>query len=194
MIQYILASASPRRRELLGQLGITYEVIPAQGEEIITNTEPQKVVEELSYQKAYAVLKLQKPTEQKYVVIGADTVVSIDGKILGKPKDELDAIKMLQKLSGNSHEVYTGVTVLEMVNDEVKAETFHECTKVFFDEMSDQEIKDYVKTKEPMDKAGGYGIQGLGAKFIKGVEGDFFNVVGLPLHRLYEVLKNKNLI
>lgn len=206
MIKYILASASPRRKELLTHLGISYEVIPSSCEEVITQNVPAKVVEELSFQKAQDVAEqiaknsaeTAKECETVTVVIGADTVVAIDGKILGKPKDEESAVRMLRLLSGNTHEVYTGVTlaVLSGPKGERKTETvtFHVCTKVTFARMSEEEIHAYVKTKEPMDKAGAYGIQGQCARFIEAIEGDYFNVVGLPLCRLYQTMKERSLI
>ena len=124
------------------------------------------------------------------VVIGADTVVVSDGKILGKPSSKEEAIEMLQGLQGRAHEVYTGVTIMTREGKENTKKTFHEKTKVVFYPMSDEEIRSYVNTKEPMDKAGAYGIQGKSAIFIKEINGDYNNVVGLPLARLYQELKN----
>ena len=123
------------------------------------------------------------------IVIGADTVVSIDGKILGKPADTEEAREMIHKLQGKSHMVYTGVTVIVKSDETVSASSFAEGTKVNVAPMTEDEIEAYISTSEPYDKAGAYGIQGLFGKFIEGIEGDYFNVVGLPVHRLYEELK-----
>ena len=123
------------------------------------------------------------------IIIGADTVVSIDGKILGKPADTEEAREMIYKLQGKSHMVYTGVTVIAKSGDMVSASSFAEGTKVNVAPMTENEIEAYISTDEPYDKAGAYGIQGLFGKFIEGIKGDYFNVVGLPVHRLYEELK-----
>ena len=187
MKKIILASASPRRRELLEQGGIPFTVIPSQAEENITTTNPVLAVEELSYLKCSDVY--EKSVED-VVVIGADTVVVSDGKILGKPSSKEEAIEMLQGLQGRAHEVYTGVTIMTREGKENTKKTFHEKTKVVFYPMSDEESRSYVNTKEPMDKAGAYGIQGKSAIFIKEINGDYNNVVGLPLARLYQELKN----
>ena len=164
MKNIILASQSPRRRELLTQIGLEFEVHPAGGEEIITSTDPVEVVKSLSAQKAGAVKEeMQAQLPENWLVIGADTIVVYDGKILGKPKDKADAIRMLCMLQGQTHSVYTGVTLLE----EGKQTTFAEETKVTMYPMTEEEIRWYVDTKEPMDKAGAYGIQGLCARFVK---------------------------
>ena len=187
MKKMILASASPRRRELLEQGGIPFTVIPSQAEEKLTTTQPGLAVEELSYLKCSDIY--EKSTEDA-VVIGADTVVASEGKILGKPSSKEDAVKMLQSLQGKAHEVYTGVTIMVREGEENRKKTFHEKTKVVFYPMSEEEIRSYVDTGEPMDKAGAYGIQGKSAIFIKEINGDYNNVVGLPLARLYQELKN----
>ena len=223
----ILASASPRRRELLTQIGLDFEVVVSETEEKITSTEPAKVVEELSAQKAEAVWeKLASMTasqglvinaerldegsgvsrtdegsevcapKQKSgetimaeaIVLGADTVVASDGKILGKPKDTEDAARMLTMLQGRGHEVYTGVTILYEEDGKKKALTFHEKTTVHFYPMTEEQIREYVATGDPMDKAGAYGIQGFCARYIRGIEGDYNNVVGLPAGRVYQEL------
>lgn len=199
MGQIILASASPRRRELLEQVGISFEVCPAKGEEIITGTLPSAVVSELSAQKAREVAGMLKQygdshrelmTPQDIMVIGADTVVAADGQILGKPKDEADAARMLRLLSGRSHEVYTGVTIVLMSRSgRVGEHTFYEKTTVTMGEMSDGEIERYIATGEPMDKAGAYGIQGKCAVYIDKIQGDYNNVVGLPVSAIYRELK-----
>ena len=187
MKKMILASASPRRRELLEQGGIPFTVIPSQAEEKLTTIQPGLAVEELSYLKCSDIY--EKSAEDA-VVIGADTVVASEGKILGKPSSKEDAVKMLQSLQGKAHEVYTGVTIMVREGDENRKKTFHEKTKVVFYPMSEEEIRSYVDTGEPMDKAGAYGIQGKSAVFIKEISGDYNNVVGLPLARIYQELKN----
>lgn len=205
-MKIILGSASPRRRELLAQIGLEFEVLVSNVEEQVTSTVPYDVVEELSVQKAEGVLELLQKQET-LLVIGADTIVACDGQILGKPKDAEDAKAMLRKLQGRAHEVYTGVTVLyveksgvEIPGDEsimgedgtlkVQRHTFHEATKVVFCPMSEEEISAYVATGDPLDKAGAYGIQGLCARYIQGIEGDYNNVVGLPVGRLYQEIKH----
>lgn len=183
MEKIILASGSPRRRELLTQIGVVYEVHKAEGEEVITTTVPSEAVKELSLQKALEVAGKCEGT----VIIGADTVVAADGKILGKPKDKEDAVRMLKLLQGKSHEVITGVTVL--IKGRQTPVQFAEVTTVNVFPMTDAQIEEYVESGEPMDKAGAYGIQGRFAAYVSGIEGDYNNVVGLPVGRLYhEVL------
>ena len=183
----ILASASPRRRELLTQIGLDFDIVVSETEEKITSTEPAKVVEELSAQKAEAVWE-KLATITDIIVLGADTVVACDGKILGKPADTEAAVAMLTMLQGRGHEVYTGVTILYEQNGERKTLTFHEKTTVHFYPMTDVQIREYVATGDPMDKAGSYGIQGFCARYIRGIEGDYNNVVGLPVGRVYQEL------
>ncbi len=199
MIRVILASASPRRRELLSQIGIPFTVVTSTCEEKINNSLPERVVCELSEQKAEDVWK--KLTEVshderiagiedgEFLVIGADTIVYYEGKILGKPEHEEQAYEMLKALSGHSHEVYTGVTFCYGKKGKMKIHTFYEKTDVVLFSMSKQEIIDYIATKEPMDKAGAYGIQGRFAAYIKEIHGDYNNVVGLPVGRLYQEWK-----
>lgn len=199
MSQIILASGSPRRKELLEQIGLEFEICPAKGEERITGSRPEQVVTELSKQKAEeiasGILGFQEKnkeltTPREMLVIGADTVVAYEGKILGKPKDAEDAKRMLTMLSGNTHSVYTGVTVVVMDGKGRCGEhSFFEKTDVTMYPMTGQEIEEYIATGEPMDKAGAYGIQGACASFVKGIRGDYNNVVGLPLARLYQELK-----
>ena len=190
----ILASKSPRRQELLKLGGIEYDVIVSDTEEVINSQVPREVVEDLSLQKARAVYE-SIGDKNNTAVIGADTVVSYEGKILGKPKDEDDARRMLTMLSGNTHEVYTGVTILSNGMDGIhNIKTFSECTRVIFYPLDSDEIESYIKSKDPMDKAGSYGIQSGAAKFVKRIEGDYNNVVGLPLARLYHELKGLGLI
>ena len=199
MSRIILASASPRRKELLEQIGLEFEICPAKGDEVITKTVPEEVVMELSKQKAEEVAymvnhfnethkEITTPTD--IMVIGADTVVAYDGKILGKPKDEEEAKSMLSMLSGNIHSVYTGVTLcLIDKSGKVGELTFYEKTDVTMFLISEEEINRYVSTGEPMDKAGSYAIQGKSAIFIEKIDGDYNNVVGLPITRIYQKLK-----
>lgn len=178
----ILASQSPRRHELLGFICPEFKVVPAVGEEIILEgATPAEAVLALSRQKAEEV-SAKFPDE---TVIGADTVVSIDGEILGKPRDEQDAVEMLKRLSGRVHSVFTGVCV---IFPDGRTENFVEETKVEFYPLSECEIADYIATGDPMDKAGAYGIQERGAKNVKGIVGDFYNVMGLPVARLARIL------
>lgn len=200
MSQIILASASPRRKELLEQIGLEFEICPAKGEEIITKTIPEEVVMELSKQKAEEVASMVVAfgeenkaitTPSDILVIGADTVVAYDGKILGKPKDEEDAKRMLTMLSGNTHSVFTGVTLLLIdKSGRAGAKVFYEKTDVSMYPMTAAEIERYVASGEPMDKAGAYAIQGKCAIYIEKIEGDYNNVVGLPIARIYQELKN----
>jgi len=192
MHKIILASQSPRRRELLAQVGIVYEVIPSKVEEKITKSDPVEVVIELSQQKAFDVGgDTDCGIEDGSVVIGADTIVVQDGNILGKPKDRDDAIQMLESLQGKTHSVYTGVTLYYKDVQEPVSVSFAKETKVTFYKMSRDEIEAYVNTKEPMDKAGAYGIQGLSAVFIEKIDGDYNNVVGLPVAAIYQEMKKR---
>lgn len=195
-MRYILASNSPRRRELLSKVVKEYEVIPAQGEEVTKSTDPAKVVEELSFQKASEIFyKIFTKDGDRCVVIGADTVVSYNGRVLGKPKDREDAANMIRTFAGDTHAVYTGVTLFYVKeNGEPASVTFHEETLVDVAKMTEEEIADYVATGEPDDKAGAYGVQGLFAIFISGIKGDYYNVVGLPIARLYKEMKNNGLL
>lgn len=205
MNRIILASASPRRRELLGQIGLSFRVKVSDVEERITETIPGLVVEQLSAQKAEAVLLQEdadreagdleneagEDADRELLVIGADTVVACDGAILGKPGDAAHAMAMLGMLQGRTHQVYTGVTLLyrERRSKEIIRKSFHEMTTVHFYPMDEREIAEYVASGDPLDKAGAYGIQGLCARYIKGIEGDYNNVVGLPVARLYQEIK-----
>ena len=189
-MRILLASASPRRRELLEQIGLPFEVVVSHVEESITETEPGKVVEQLSAQKAEAVAgSLGEPGEET-LVIGADTVVAAEHTILGKPADASRAVEMLRLLAGRTHAVYTGVTlILRGASGETARKTFHERTDVSFYPMEEAEIRQYVATGDCMDKAGAYGIQGFCARYIRGINGDYNNVVGLPVGRLYQEIK-----
>ncbi len=205
----ILASSSPRRRLLLRQIGLSFDVVPADiGEEVTPGSDPADTVGALSLQKALLVaerLDGRKETEPgSYagrLVIGADTIVVRDGEILGKPADPDDAVAMLQSLSGRTHQVYTGVAlvygndVAGSAGDEPQTvsnrngfqhHVFHERTDVTFGSLADEEIRAYVESGSPMDKAGSYGIQDdLGALFVARIDGDYYNVVGFPLFRFY---------
>ena len=210
-VRLVLASASPRRRELLSQIGLEFTVMPSTKEENAKTTEAGALVQELSRQKAVDIWEqlsggqgqnpdadqeqiseeTQEPNlngkrQPELLVIGADTVVCCEGKILGKPHSREAAAEMLTALQGRSHEVYTGVTLYS----QSETVTFFECTQVEFYPMTEVEISEYIDSKEPMDKAGAYGIQGLGARFVKGIRGDYSNVVGLPVGRLYQELKS----
>ena len=210
-VRLVLASASPRRRELLSQIGLEFTVMPSTKEENAKTTEAGALVQELSRQKAVDIWEqlsggqgqnpdadqeqiaeeTQEPNlngkrQPELLVIGADTVVCCEGKILGKPHSREAAAEMLTALQGRSHEVYTGVTLYS----QSETVTFFECTQVEFYPMTEVEISEYIDSKEPMDKAGAYGIQGLGARFVKGIRGDYNNVVGLTVGRLYQELKS----
>ncbi len=180
MDKIILASASPRRKELLKQIGVTFEIVKAEGEEVITSSIPTEVVKKLSIQKAREVAKRCEGT----VIIGADTVVAAGGKILGKPKDPADAMRMLALLQGKEHQVITGVAVL--LTESGKVISFVETTTVHVFPMTRTQMEQYIASGEPMDKAGAYGIQGRFAAYVSGIEGDYNNVVGLPVGRLYQ--------
>lgn len=197
-MRIILASASPRRRELLAQIGLDFEVRVSDVEEKADTDVPENLVRELSKQKAEAVFEelAKEKSEEEFLVIGADTVVAYGGRILGKPGDAEEAVQMLSLLQGHTHEVYTGVSLLAMTKEPARGKessvlrkTFHEVTRVYFCPMSQEEIAAYVETGEPLDKAGAYGIQGIFARYIKGIEGDYNNVVGLPVGRLYQEMK-----
>lgn len=189
-MKIILASGSPRRKEILEQLGISFQICPAKGEERITKNIPAEVVAELSLQKAEEVAR---SAEEGSLILGADTIVAFAGKILGKPKSEEEAVQMLQMLSGEEHQVYTGVSAI--IKSEIKKTvSFVDCTDVRIYPMEESEIRAYVKTGEPMDKAGAYAVQGLFARYIEGIRGDFYNVMGLPAARLCRTLKENGII
>ena len=194
MKNIILASGSPRRRELLKQIGMEFQVIVSDCDENLAETDAENYVRSLSRRKASAVAdgivngKLQPEgySDSGYLVIGADTIVVLGGRILGKPASKEDAFKTLRALSGKTHLVYTAVSVIDTQSQ--KHLTFAEKTEVTMYDLSDREIIDYIATKEPMDKAGSYGIQGRGAALVKKINGDYFNVVGLPIARLIREL------
>jgi len=178
----ILASGSPRRASLLDQVGISYDrIIPDVDESAYAHLPPSEQVSHLSKAKAVAVLN----KGVKYPVVAADTLVCLERNVLGKPARREDAFEMLRTLSGRWHQVYTGLTVA--AGDKIS--TSYEVTDVRFRELTDREIDEYIATGEPMDKAGAYGIQGKGALLVERIEGDYYNIVGLPLMRLWVMLK-----
>lgn len=193
-MQIILGSGSPRRKELLHQLLDSFTIITSDCEEKTEFHSPDQYVVELSRQKACNVCEKIKNTscpKEDYLVIGSDTIVYHEGNVLGKPRSSEHAQKMISSLSGKTHQVYTGVTLLHYNknNELLQQVQFHACTDVSVAALSDSEIHSYIRTSEPYDKAGGYAVQGLFAKHISEIKGDYFNVVGLPLHALYETLK-----
>lgn len=186
----ILASQSPRRKELLEKHGLSFCVFVTDADETVTQPmPPDKLVKELSLRKAKSAAECF--LNDAVLVIAADTVVVSDGVIFGKPVSEEHAFSMLQKLSGNTHSVFTGTTVAEVQNCSVRYRSFVCETKVSFYELSEEEIRSYIATKEPFDKAGSYAIQGIASKFVKEIDGDFDNVVGLPAKELLRVLRDE---
>lgn len=216
MRKIILASASPRRRELLAQIGLDFEVMTSKCEEKITKEIPCEVVMELAELKAEEIYNKvmagqneysketeapgscseskSEPGDNDVVVVGADTIVVHNGRIMGKPADESDAFAMLTELCGDIHQVYTGVALFWNEGDRICKHIFYECTDVSVYPASFEEIRAYIDTKEPFDKAGAYGIQGRFAAFIRKINGDYNNVVGLPVGRVYNEMKDKNLL
>lgn len=188
----LLASQSPRRRELLSQAGFVYEVEPSQVEEHTTRTIPWEIVMELSRQKALDISRRHKDPE--LLVVGADTIVAYGDRILGKPHSAEAAVEMLTLLQGSRHQVYTGVTLAWTEQGEERIHTFYEKTEVEFYPMSQEEIYRYVDTGDCMDKAGAYGIQTQFGIYIKGIHGDYNNVVGLPIAALYQEMKRNDLL
>jgi septum formation protein len=184
-VPLVLASQSPRRRQLLERLGVAFSVHPSDTDETVPpGTPPVETVERLARDKAEAVA----PAFPTALTLGADTVVVLDGDVLGKPTDDEHAAEMLARLSGRSHTVFTGIALVDPARR--RNVTAHEATEVTFAPLSREEIESYVRTGSPRDKAGGYGIQDdAGALFVAGVRGDYYNVVGLPLHRLYQTLR-----
>ncbi len=186
----ILASGSPRRRELLEQIGIEFEIAVSNKEEKYTKTKPADIVKELAYQKAENVASDQKEELKNTIIIGADTIVVQDDEILGKPRDKEDAYRMLQNIQGREHQVFTGTAVISYDKNGTESVSIHAVeTKVFVNTMDPDEIKGYIETGEPMDKAGAYGIQGRFAAYIDKIEGDYYNVVGLPVSYVYQQIK-----
>lgn len=192
-MKLILASSSPQRAEVLRKAGFVFEVMPAQVDESLSTGEMAgDFARRLAEMKARAVAAKLPQTGNPGIIVGADTVISVDGLILGKPADARDARQMLRRLSGRTHEVITGLAVLSWPGGEQRIE--QEGTRVTFAALKENEIEDYVATGEPLGKAGAYAIQGLGGRFVERVEGCYFNVVGLPLARLYRILSEIELL
>jgi septum formation protein len=184
MKRILLASSSPRRIELLRKFNIDFDIVPSSFEEKIFETDPISLAIDMAKGKA---LDVAKNINRDFIIISADTIVTKDGKVFGKPKDEEDAIKMLKVLSGSTHEVVTAICVYDLGKEILKCD--FEKTEVVFKELTEQEILDYITTKEPFDKAGAYAIQGIGSLFVKSINGCFFNVVGLPIFKLDQLLR-----
>lgn len=201
MKKIILASASPRRRELLTQVGLTFEVIPSEATEECSEISPEKIVEALALRKAEEVankiIEEKRGTKERdrtderkdFIVIGSDTIVSKDGLVLGKPDSEKKAFQMLSMLQGSVHQVYSGVALVIDRQNQITTKVFHVKTDVEVFPMTQKQIYDYIATGDCMDKAGAYGIQGCFAEYIKGIAGDYYNVVGLPVSRLMQELR-----
>lgn len=184
-MRFILASSSPRRSDLLNQIGLDFEVIPSRFEESQVNaSDPVELVRTLAREKAGTVAS---EVEGEAIVLGADTIVLLDGEILGKPRDEAEARSMLGRLAGRTHRVLTGVALIRRPNGPILVE--HEETAVTMRNLTPGQIAAYVASGEPMDKAGAYAVQGLGSVLVEGLQGDYFNVVGLPLPRLALMLE-----
>lgn len=190
----VLASGSPRRKEILSLVGIDFKVCSSDKEEIITKSKPEDIVSELSNMKAMDVCN---NIHENGLIIGADTMVAINGQVLGKPKSREDAFNMLELLQGKKHQVYTGVTVIlkedNIELDNYKVKNFVEVSEVVVNPMSKDEIDEYIESGEPFDKAGAYGIQGKFALYIGGIVGDYYNIMGLPIARLYSELKEEGI-
>lgn len=190
-MKYILASASPRRKELLTQAGFRFQVIPSSAEEKPTKTIPSEIVMQLASQKAEDIFR--RCGQEDCVVIGADTIVVYRDEIMGKPADKEEAYDMLSMLADCTHQVYTGVSLIISRKGSICTRTFYESTDVTFCPISREDLHAYVETGEPLDKAGAYGIQGSFAVHVKCIRGDYNNVVGLPVCRLYQELLKERL-
>lgn len=188
--RFILASASPRRKELLEVLGIDFDILASEADEdsIACDVPPKLYVQELALLKAAAAAKTVLKSRQSFI-ISADTIVTLDGEILGKPSDGDNAKDMLRALSGREHEVYTGYCIMRLADGKTVCNSV--CTHVKFKELTDDIINTYIATGEPMDKAGAYGIQGKGSVLVDGISGDYFNVVGLPISALSDTFINE---
>lgn len=180
----ILASASPRRKEILENTNIKFRIIKSEIDEVLLENElPCQVAMRLAFEKSMDIATKYKSS----LVIGADTIVVLGDTILGKPKDEEDAINMLKRLSNREHQVITGISLINL--DENKKIIDYVVSNVKFKNLTEEDIKDYIKTKESLDKAGAYGIQGYGALLVEKIEGDYFNIVGLPISKISDLLK-----
>ena len=196
-MEFILASSSPRRKQLLSTIISNFDIIPSDiDENKLKKLEPnpQKLAEKLSYEKAYSIFTDKYKENNEYTVIGSDTLVSFGNIILGKPKDRDDAIRILKLLQGNSHDIYTGTTVLIKKEHSIIFETRVNKSTVYFKNMSYYDICSYVDTKEPMDKAGAYAVQGIGKVYLKGYDGDYNSIVGLDTHMIKSIFEKYNLI
>ena len=191
MREFVLASASPRRKELLSQIGIKFKTCTSKKEEEILRSLPEDIVKDLSYTKARDVYERGN---RENIVIGADTIVVANEQVLGKPKDEKEAFEMIKMLQGGVHQVYTGVSIIWQQNNNTHVSSFYAVTEVEVYYMNDDEIRNYISLAEPYDKAGGYAIQGYFARYVKGIKGDYNNVVGLPIGKLYQVMNSLNLL
>ena len=191
-MRIILASNSPRRKELLHQIFEKFEIIKSNFDEsTIKEKEPKKLVQILSLKKAEEVFNRIQNEESELLVIGGDTLVYFDNEILGKPKDKKDAFNTLKKLQGNKNEVYSAFTIILKKNNKITKETHLTKNTVTMKAMSDEEIEQYIKTGEPMDKAGSYAVQGIGSKFIEKIEGSYSSVVGIDTEKLKEIIKGR---
>lgn len=197
MYKIILASESPRRKEILDTMGIRYQCIAANVTETTQETEPEKLVQSLAALKSEAVLNKEELKSEKYqesIIIGADTMVFYKGLALGKPKDRADAYRMLRMLSDDVHEVITGVSIIiRNTSGIIERLSFAVCTKVYVLPLTDSQIEEYIETGEPMDKAGAYAIQGRFGIYIKRIEGDYYNVVGFPIAEIHRALLSKGI-
>ena len=196
-MEFILASSSPRRKQLLSTIISNFDIIPSdidENELKKLETNPQKLAEKLSYEKAYSIFIDKYKENNEYTVIGSDTLVSFGNIILGKPKDRDDAIRILKLLQGNSHDIYTGTTVIIKKEHSIIFETRVNKSTVYFKNMSYYDICSYVDTKEPMDKAGAYAVQGIGKVYLKGYDGDYNSIVGLDTHMIKSIFEKYNLI
>ena len=184
-MKVILASASPRRKEILQNTKHNFDIQkPEIEEEILENESPEDLVVRLAYEKAFDVAK--RNTDR--LVIGADTIVALDNEVLGKPKDQNEAYQMIKRLSNKTHKVITGISLINLKENKIIKD--YVVSFVTFKDLSEDSIKDYINTNESLDKAGAYGIQGYGALLVKNIQGDYFNIVGLPISRLSDLLKN----
>ena len=184
-MKVILASASPRRKEILQNTKLNFDIQKSDIEEVsLENESPEDMVVRLAYEKAFDVAK--RNTDR--LVIGADTIVALDNEVLGKPKDQNEAYQMIKRLSNKTHKVITGISLINLKENKIIKD--YVVSFVTFKDLSEDSIKDYINTNESLDKAGAYGIQGYGALLVKNIQGDYFNIVGLPISRLSDLLKN----
>ena len=184
-MKVILASASPRRKEILQNTKLNFDIQKSDIEEVILENEsPESMVVRLAYEKAFDVAK--RNTDR--LVIGADTIVALDNEVLGKPKDQNEAYQMIKRLSNKTHKVITGISLINLKENKIKKD--YVVSFVTFKDLSEDSIKDYINTNESLDKAGAYGIQGYGALLVKNIQGDYFNIVGLPISKLSDLLKD----